>query len=95
LLGNQRLAWIQEVRVDSSNGSGTLSFGAEKDPKRLHGSATFTLEPDGTESVRHLQGELVVAVPGIGGMAERRIVPGLLRRLDIEAAAVDEALGSA
>jgi hypothetical protein len=34
----------------------------------------------------------VVAVPGIGRMAERRIVPGLLARLDIEAEAVDAVL---
>jgi hypothetical protein len=34
----------------------------------------------------------VVAVPGIGRMAERRIVPGLVRRLDIEAEALDAQL---
>ena len=39
-----------------------------------------------------VDGELVVDVPLVGAMAERRIVPGLLRRLDIEAAAVDEHL---
>jgi hypothetical protein len=39
-----------------------------------------------------LDGELVVAIPGVGRMAERRIVPGLLRRLDIEADAVDAEL---
>jgi hypothetical protein len=31
-------------------------------------------------------------MPLVGGMAERRIVGGLLRRLDLEAAAVDERL---
>jgi hypothetical protein len=35
LLGSSRLAWIQEVRVDGSAGTGTLAFEAEKDPKRL------------------------------------------------------------
>ena len=39
-----------------------------------------------------IHGELVVAVPGIGRMAERRIVPGLLRRMDIEAQAMDDEL---
>lgn len=39
-------------------------------------------------TLRRLDGELTVAVPGIGRMAEARIVPGLLRRLDLEAAAV-------
>ena len=49
--------------------------------------ADFHLEPSGEGTVRRLHGELVVAIPGVGRMAERRIVPGLLRRLDIEAEA--------
>jgi hypothetical protein len=93
VLGNQRLTWMQEVEVDPSNRSGALTFGAERDPKRLHGNATFVLEESGSETLRRLDGELVVAVPGIGRMAERRIVPGLLRRLDIEAQALNEATG--
>jgi hypothetical protein len=88
IIGSSRLAWIQEVEVDLS-GSGTLRFEAEKDPKRLHGSATFTVTSVGGVTVRRLDGELIVAVPGIGRMAERRIVPGLLQRLDIEAEALD------
>ncbi len=89
LLGNQRLTWVQEVHVESADGSGTLSFGAERDPKRLHGDARFTLEASGGDTIRLLDGELVVAIPGVGGMAERRIVPGVVRRMDIEAEALD------
>lgn len=92
LLGPSRLAWIQEVRVERPGGAGGLNFEAEKDPRRLHGSATFVLEANSTGCVRSLDGELVVAVPGIGRMAERHIVPGLLRRLDIEAEALDSRL---
>ena len=92
LLGSGRLAWIQEATVDRSRCSGTLSFEAERDPRRLHGRADFIVQASDTGSVRRLDGELVVAVPGIGRMAERRIVPGLLRRLDIEAQAVDDEL---
>ena len=92
LLGSGRLAWIQEARVDRSRCSGTLRFEAERDPRRLHGRADFTVEASVPGSVRRLEGELVVAIPGIGRMAERRIVPGLLRRLDIEAGAVDAEL---
>lgn len=94
LLGGGRLAWVQEARLDRSMGSGTLRFEAERDPRRLHGHADFAVERSGTGSVRRLDGELVVAIPGIGRMAERRIVPGLLRRLDIEAEAVDARLSS-
>jgi hypothetical protein len=92
LVGPGHLAWVQEGRVDRSTATGTLGFEAERDPRRLHGSAAFTVEQDGPGSVRRLDGELVVAVPGIGRMAERRIVPGLLARLDIEAEAVDAVL---
>ena len=92
LLGSGRLAWIQEARVDRTRCSGTLGFEAERDPRRLHGRADFTVESSETGSVRRLDGELVVAIPGIGRLAERRIVPGLLRRLDIEATAVDAEL---
>ncbi|MHB8438310.1 MAG: DUF2505 family protein [Acidimicrobiales bacterium] len=93
LLGRRRLAWIQEIRVDAADRSGSVHFEVEIDPRRLHGAATFTLQPRGEATVRDLQGELVVGVPAIGRMAERRIVPGLLRRMDVEAAALDERLG--
>ncbi len=88
LIGSDRLAWVQVARVDRSSSSGTLTFEAEADPRRLHGKADFALEPSGEGTVRRLRGELVVAVPGLGRMAERRIVPGLLRRMDLEAGAV-------
>jgi hypothetical protein len=99
LLGGARPAWTQELRL--RGGGGAISFTADANPRLLHGRADFTLdelEPD-TEAaprppgtLRRLEGQLTVAVPGIGGMAERRIVPGILRRLDVEAAAVRDAL---
>jgi hypothetical protein len=92
LLGSKRLAWIQEVQLKRPGESGQLSFRAESDPKRLHGSADFALAAEGEETIRRLTGELIVAVPIIGSRAERRIVPGLLRRLDIEAEGVNKAL---
>jgi Protein of unknown function (DUF2505) len=94
LLGSSRLAWIQEVEVDSASNSGKLSFQAEADPKRLHGSADFDLIADGAGTLRRMSGELVVSVPVVGKWAERKIQPGLLRRLDLEAAALDERLGN-
>jgi hypothetical protein len=92
LLGQQRLAWIQQVAVDHMTGSGDLSFHAEADPKRLQGKAHFDLRTDGGGCVRRLAGELVVAVPMIGTRAERKIVPGVLRRLDIEAQGINNTL---
>ena len=94
LLGNRRLAWVQEISIDYGADSGQLTFGADADPKRLHGSAEFVLVDDLGGTIRRLSGELVVAVPVIGPRAEKKIVPGLLRRLDIEAEAVDRVLES-
>ena len=47
----------------------------------------------GSRSQRRITGDLRVRIPVIGGSAERRIVPGLVRRLDVEASAVAAALG--
>lgn len=95
LLGGRRLTWRQELRLDMASGTGLLSFAAEADPRRLHGEADVTLQSRDGGCERTIEGELVVAIPLVGGMAERRIVPGLLRRLDIEAAAIDEQLAGA
>jgi Protein of unknown function (DUF2505) len=92
LLPKERLAWIQQVSVDHSTDSGDLRFNAEADPKRLHGSAHFDLQADVGGCVRQLAGELVVAVPLVGSRAEKKIVPGILRRLDIEAQGINATL---
>jgi hypothetical protein len=92
LLAGRRLTWVQDLRLDRSRGVGRLSFEAEAAPDRLHGAADMMLESVDGGTVRRLDGELVVAVPLIGGRAEGRIVPGLLRRLDLEAAALAERL---
>ncbi len=89
LLGRHRLAWIQQVEIDHAAGRGALAFNAEADPRRLHGSARFTVADSDGGSVRNLAGELVVAVPLVGGRAEGHILPGLIRRLDIEAQVLD------
>jgi Protein of unknown function (DUF2505) len=95
LLGGRQLTWRQELRLDRTSGAGRLTFAAEAEPRRLQGRADVVIEPDGGGTRRTLDGELVVEVPVVGRNAERRIVPGLLRRLDIEAAALDQHLRSA
>jgi hypothetical protein len=94
IIGNRKLTWIQELRLDTSTYRGTLSFSAEQDADRLGGSADVELTAlDGDQrSRRRIAGDLHVRVPVVGGTAERRIVPGLVRRLDVEAAAVAKEL---
>jgi hypothetical protein len=92
LLAGRRLTWRQDLAIDRARGTGTLTFGAEADPDRLHGQADLVFTDEGGGTHRRIDGELVVGVPVVRRMAEARIVPGLLRRLDIEAQAVRERL---
>ena len=94
LLGGSRLVWTQEVRL-APDRTGTLVFRAEANPATLHGDASFSLVPEGEGTLRRIEGEITVALPLVGQMAERRIVPGILARLEVEAAAVDERLRGA
>jgi uncharacterized protein DUF2505 len=96
LLAGRKLTWVQELHLDDASGAGRLSFSAEAEPDRLHGAATVTLTAfaDGTATRRRIEGEFFVKVPLVGGTAERRIVPGLVRRLDVEATALTNRLKS-
>jgi Protein of unknown function (DUF2505) len=89
LLGGRALTWRQELHLDRADGTGRLSFQADASPKRLHGAAELTIESHDGGTLRRLDGELVAKVPLIGDRAERSLVSGLQRRLDIEAQALD------
>ena len=92
-LGNKKLTWLQELTLEQLTGRGRLTFAAEADPKRLNGEADVTLEAvDDDETIRHIRGDFHVRVPVLGGQAEKRIVPGLVSRLDVEAAALADRL---
>jgi Protein of unknown function (DUF2505) len=93
VLAGRRLTWIQELRLDVATGIGKLTFQAESEPERLHGAADVRLELlDTTGTRRRIDGEFFVKVPLVGGTAERRIVPGLVTRMGVEAAALTAAL---
>jgi uncharacterized protein DUF2505 len=96
IVGDGGIAWIQELRLDVQRFEGTLTFSAERGGGRLDGSGEvrITALDGGARSQRRISGDLRVRIPIVGGQAERRIVPGLVRRLDVEAAAVAAALGN-
>jgi hypothetical protein len=94
MLGSRELTWIQDLRLDPTAAGGTLSFAAEGDPDRLRGDGRVTIEATAAGSRRRIAGELVVRVPLVGPMAERKLVPGIVRRLDLEAEAVRARLES-
>jgi hypothetical protein len=98
IVGGRKLTWIQELQLDTATYTGTLTFAAEADADRLYGEATVTMTTsdgpslEGARTKRVVSGDLHVRVPLVGSTAERRIVPGLLRRLDAEADAVSNVL---
>ena len=95
LLAGRRLTWLQTLVLDSASGAGTLSFAAEAEPNRLYGNGAVRLDAvDATHTRRLIDGDMFVKFPLVGGTAERRIVPGLVRRLDLEAEAVAAVLAS-
>jgi hypothetical protein len=95
LLAGRRLTWIQELGLDTATGRGRLTFAAESEPDRLHGAADVVLEAlDASRTQRRIAGEFFVRVPVVGSTAERRIVPGLVRRMDVEADALRAVLNS-
>jgi len=95
VVGGRDLTWRQELRVDTTTYEGTLTFSAEAAADRLNGSATIALDAvDDTHTRRRIAGDLHVRIPLVGGTAEKRIVPGLVRRLDVEAAAAAAKLAS-
>ena len=80
LLQNDRIHAVESITTDYRN----------EINRRLHiGEAEITfIAVNETRSRRRIAGDLHVKVPLIGGTAERKIVPGLVRRLDVEAEAV-------
>lgn len=93
VVGGRKLTWIQELRLDTTDYAGTLSFSAEEDPRRMNGEAKVAIVAvDDTTSRRRIAGDFHLRIPIVGGIAEKKIVPGLVRRLDVEAAALSAAL---
>jgi Protein of unknown function (DUF2505) len=86
VVGGRTITWVQDLRIDVSTGAGTLGFTADGVGGRADGSATVTIAATGDGSCRRvISGDFRIKIPIVGGKAERAIVPGLTRRLDVEA----------
>ena len=94
VVGKRNISWVQDLRMDVATGVGALAFSADGVGDRADGAATVTIVATVDGSCRRrISGEFRVRIPLLGGKAERAIVPGLLRRLDLEADAVAAELG--
>jgi uncharacterized protein DUF2505 len=95
VVGGRKITWVQDLRIDVGTGVGTLGFSADGVGGRADGTATVTITATGDGTCRRLiRGDFRIKIPLVGGKAERAIVPGLARRLDVEAAAVNATLTS-
>ena len=87
-LSGNKLSWVQTINLDAASGRGTLSINADASD-RLAADATIALTGATTLAIN---GDLRVRVPMIGGSAERRIVPGVVTRLNATADAIAQRL---
>jgi hypothetical protein len=93
LLAGRPLTWRQTLTFDAASGRGRLTVVSEDGGERLTASGEIRLEETGGHGTRRtMRGDLRVRVPVVGGTAERRIVPGLISRLDVEAEALRDRL---
>jgi hypothetical protein len=92
LLGDEPPTWTQEVRVDRSAGRGHLGVRAEVRGEGLDAMGTFVVLEAQGGCRRLLDGELRVSLPLIGHSLERRLVGGLLDRLEVESEALEQHL---
>jgi Protein of unknown function (DUF2505) len=93
VVGGRTLSWVQDLCLDVGTGAGTLAFSADGGAGRADGTAAVTIAATGDRSCRRrIDGDFRVKIPLLGARAERAIVPGLLRRLDLEADALAEEL---
>jgi hypothetical protein len=89
VVGNRKLLFIQEVRLDPAAGRGALRLFVEAEPNKVQGQAVIELAVAGAaQCVRRMRGTFKVGIPLIGGTAERALLPGVLRRFDVEADAL-------
>ncbi len=86
VVGGRKLTWVQDLRIDVSTGAGTLGFSADGVGGRADGTATVTIVATGDGACRRtISGDFRIRIPLLGGKAEKAIVPGLTRRLGVEA----------
>ncbi|HEU5308538.1 MAG TPA: DUF2505 family protein [Acidimicrobiia bacterium] len=89
VVGGRTLTWVQDLRIDVTTGAGTLRFSADGVGGRADGTAAVIITATSAASCRRrIDGDFRIRIPLVGGKAERAIVPGLLRRLDVEADAL-------
>jgi hypothetical protein len=89
LRGNQ-IGWVQEVVLDRAAHRARFTVIPATHADRLRCSGTYELRDVGDKTTRVISGELKISVPLVASRAEKMIVPGLVRRMRLEADCLDD-----
>jgi hypothetical protein len=94
IVGHDHVSWVQQLQIDPSTASAALQVVPAVGMVPVTCTGTFALRDEGDGCVRTLDGNLRIKVPIIGSRAEKSLAPGILRRLDIEADALNAFLAT-
>ena len=86
----ERLTWVIETSYDTGTHRGTVVVVPDHYRSMLRCRGTLTLEEAGGSTLETVAGRLEVKVPLLSGAAERAILGGFTRHLELEAAAMAE-----
>lgn len=89
IVGRDQVEWVQQLDIDSAAMSCALKVVPSAGVIPVSCEGTFVLHDTGSGCVRTLDVDLRIRVPIIGSRAERSLAPGIMSRLDFEAAALD------
>jgi hypothetical protein len=92
IVGHDHVEWVQQLDIDCHALSCSLQVVPAIRTIPVSCTGGFVLRNTETGCVRTLDGDLRIRVPLIGSRAERSLAPGIMRRLDLEAEALDRYL---
>jgi hypothetical protein len=90
VLRGSEIGWVQEVTLDRNAHRARFTVVPKVHADRLRCSGTYALSEHGAGATRVISGELRINVPLVASRAEKMIVPGLVRRMKLEAAFLQE-----
>jgi Protein of unknown function (DUF2505) len=94
IVGHDQVWWVQQLQIDAAAATAALQVIPAVAMVQVTCTGTFALREQGDGCVRTLDGDLRIKVPIIGSRAERSLAPGILRRLDLEAEALNAFLAT-
>lgn len=83
-----KLTWVIETDYDTDTHTGTLVVVPDHYGGMLRCRGTLTLADHDEGTLQTVAGDLAVRVPLVGGAAEKAILGGLTRQLEVEAVAL-------